>query len=117
MPGFNSILASCLVCTCLASGVIAGQASYYTPNGGTGACGKKLNNNDMILALPKGAYAGGKNCHKTVSVTYKGKTLKGKVEDLCPGCSGDKVDLSEGWFKKFAPTSQGILHDLTWKVE
>ncbi|KAJ3499389.1 hypothetical protein NLG97_g379 [Lecanicillium saksenae] len=117
MPSFSSVLASCLVGVYSATGVLAGKASYYTPDGGTGACGKKLKNNDMILALPKAAYAGGKNCHKTVSVTYKGKTLKGKVEDLCPECPSDQVDLSEGWFKQFAPTSQGILHDLTWKLE
>lgn len=107
---------SALVIAFMATGAIAGQASYYTPNGGTGACGKKLQNNDMIVALPSGAYAKGKNCHKKISVTYKGKTLTGTVEDLCPGCQSDKIDLSEGFFKKFAPTSQGILKGVDWKV-
>lgn len=111
MPSFTTVLLATMATT-----AIAGKASYYTPNGGTGACGKKLQNNDLILALPSGAYANGKNCGKKIQVTYKGKSITGTVQDLCPGCAGDQVDLSEGWFKKYAPTSVGILQPLDWKI-
>ncbi|KAJ7805989.1 hypothetical protein B0H14DRAFT_2382194, partial [Mycena olivaceomarginata] len=54
-------------------------ATYYDPNGGTGACGSVLQNKDFIVALGTGNWAGGAHCGQTVNVT---------VQDLCPGCQG-----------------------------
>ncbi|KAJ2970584.1 hypothetical protein NQ176_g8122 [Zarea fungicola] len=124
MPHFASLLTSTLVALSMAGGAVAvgsgngkGQASYYTPNGGQGACGGKgLQNNDLIVALPSKAYAGGKNCNKKINVTFNGKTVQGTVKDLCPGCPQNQIDLSEGYFKRFGSTDIGILKPLTWTV-
>ncbi|KAK7018354.1 RlpA-like double-psi beta-barrel-protein domain-containing protein-containing protein [Favolaschia claudopus] len=74
-----------------------GLATYYDPNGGTGACGSVLQNSDFIVALGSGHYDGGAHCGKTVTVTYQGRTISVTVADLCPGCQGaNGIDLSEG---------------------
>ncbi|KAJ7246131.1 RlpA-like double-psi beta-barrel-protein domain-containing protein-containing protein [Mycena haematopus] len=77
-----------------------GLATYYDPNGGTGACGKPLQNSDFIVALGTGNWASGAHCGQTVTVQYKGNSIQVVVEDLCPGCQGaNGIDLSEGAMK------------------
>lgn len=131
MPQFTSLLTATLVALSMAGGALSmpsgapidagrdgqGKASYYTPNGGVGNCGGKgLKNSDLIVALPTSAYNGGKNCGKKINVTYKGKTVQGTVRDRCPGCPGNQIDLSKGYFEQFANTDVGILKPLTWTV-
>ena len=43
-------------------------ATYYDPNGGTGACGSVLQNSDFIVALGTGNWDGGAHCGQTVNV-------------------------------------------------
>ncbi|KAJ7131072.1 RlpA-like double-psi beta-barrel-protein domain-containing protein-containing protein, partial [Mycena epipterygia] len=70
-------------------------ATYYYPNGGTGACGNVLQNTDWIVALSYGTWNSGANCGKTITVEYNGGSVSGVlVADLCPGCIGDGIDLS-----------------------
>ncbi|KAF7343533.1 hypothetical protein MSAN_01973800 [Mycena sanguinolenta] len=79
------------------SGGISGLATYYDPNGGTGACGSVLQNSDFIVALGTGNWDGGAHCGQTVNVQYQGNTVQVTVQDLCPGCQGaNGIDLSEG---------------------
>ncbi|KAJ8095001.1 hypothetical protein PM082_010219 [Marasmius tenuissimus] len=91
-----------------------GDATWYQPNGGYGACGYKLQNSDMIVALPRGHYANGGKCNKHLTVHYKNKSVKVKVADLCPGCGPNDVDLSEGAFKKLANLDVGRMK-VSWE--
>ncbi|KAJ7258239.1 hypothetical protein C8J57DRAFT_1073813, partial [Mycena rebaudengoi] len=64
-------------------------ATYYDPNGGTGACGSTLQNWDMIVALGSAHWDSGSH--------YGGASIQVTVQDLCPGCQGTNgIDLSEG---------------------
>ncbi|KAL0579486.1 hypothetical protein V5O48_002528 [Marasmius crinis-equi] len=92
----------------------SGDATWYQPNGGYGACGYKLQNSDMIVALPRGHYANGGKCNKHLNVHYKGKSVNVKVADLCPGCGPNDVDLSEGAFKKLAGLGVGRMK-VSWE--
>ncbi|KAL1741654.1 RlpA-like double-psi beta-barrel-protein domain-containing protein-containing protein, partial [Schizophyllum fasciatum] len=80
-------------------------ATFYDPNGGYGACGKKLQNNDMIVALSSDRYQSGSH--------YQGKKIAVTVEDLCPGCQKSSLDLSRGAFQKIANLDLGII-DVEW---
>ncbi|KAI3598553.1 non-catalytic module family expn protein [Moniliophthora roreri] len=86
-----------------------GDATWYQPNGGFGACGWKLSNSDMVVALPSGKYANGSKCRKHINVHYKSKSVNVVVADLCPGCGPNDVDLSEGAFKKLAGLDVGRM--------
>ncbi|KAJ7364647.1 RlpA-like double-psi beta-barrel-protein domain-containing protein-containing protein [Mycena albidolilacea] len=78
-------------------------ATYYLPNGGTGACGTVLQNSDFILALGEGHWDDGAHCGETVTVGYNGASISVVVADRCPGCQGDNVDLSQGAMSALDP--------------
>ncbi|KAJ6484753.1 RlpA-like double-psi beta-barrel-protein domain-containing protein-containing protein [Mycena sanguinolenta] len=87
-------------------------ATYYDPNGGTGACGSVLQNSDFIVALGTGNWAGGAHCGQTVNVQYKSATIQVTVQDLCPGCQGaNGIDLSEGAMAALDPNyiNDGVI--------
>ncbi|KAJ6560560.1 RlpA-like double-psi beta-barrel-protein domain-containing protein-containing protein, partial [Mycena vulgaris] len=72
-------------------------ATYYDPNGGTGACGWNINNGDMVVALKTRVYASGAHCGDLITATYNGHSITVEVADLCPGCQGTHgIDLTEG---------------------
>ncbi|KAK7033919.1 hypothetical protein VNI00_012543 [Paramarasmius palmivorus] len=94
---------------------VTGDATWYQPNGGYGACGAPSKNSDLVVALPQGQYAGGKKCWKHLGVHYKDKYVDVTVVDLCPGCGPNDIDLSEGAFKKLASLGTGRIK-VTWNV-
>ncbi|KAH8113676.1 hypothetical protein DFH11DRAFT_1510138, partial [Phellopilus nigrolimitatus] len=51
----------------------------------------------------------GPNCFKQISITANGKTANAQIVDKCPGCPYGGLDLTEGLFEYFAPTSVGVL--------
>ncbi|KAL6886915.1 hypothetical protein GGI43DRAFT_418054 [Trichoderma evansii] len=61
------------------------------------ACGRRIQNNDLVVLLPKEAYSDGV-CHKRIQVTYNDPTITGTVEGLCSGCSSDAIQLTGGFF-------------------
>ncbi|KAG9099023.1 hypothetical protein FS749_002311 [Ceratobasidium sp. UAMH 11750] len=68
-----------------------GRMTYYNPSVGTGACGWKNKDSEMVLALSKSHYKG--KCGKSVTVKYNGKSVKCKVVDLCPGCGANDLGM------------------------
>jgi hypothetical protein len=113
-------------------------ASYYTPNGGTGACGTVLQNSDFIVALGSDHWDSDSHCGKIMtvqrtlfsSIVYQkksfpfsgnGGSISVTVADLCPGCVGlhgsNSIDLSQGamaaldsnWFNDGITTVQWTL--------
>ncbi|KAJ6484742.1 RlpA-like double-psi beta-barrel-protein domain-containing protein-containing protein [Mycena sanguinolenta] len=93
-----------------------GLASYYFPNGGIGACGNVLQNGDFIVALGEANWDGGAHCGQTVNVQFppapdQGNTVQVTVQDLCPGCQGNNIDLSEGAMAALDPNyiNDGVI--------
>ncbi|KAJ7509098.1 Non-catalytic module family EXPN protein [Mycena galericulata] len=95
-----------------------GIATYYDPNGGTGACGTTLQNSDFIVALGEDTWNGGAYCGDTVTVNYNGASIQVTVKNLCPGCQGsDGIDLSEGAMAALDPNyiNDGEI-TVTWSI-
>ncbi|PBK90507.1 hypothetical protein ARMGADRAFT_1111869 [Armillaria gallica] len=95
---------------------LTGEATWYTPNGGVGACGAPMQNSDHIVALSSNQYAGGAHCWKYIGVHYKGKFVDATIGDLCPGCGHNGIDLSPSAFEKLAPLDDGRIQ-VTWNYE
>ncbi|KAI0645357.1 RlpA-like double-psi beta-barrel-protein domain-containing protein-containing protein [Trametes meyenii] len=95
------------------SNLVVKLATFYNPNGGTGACGKPLQNSDLIVALSSAQYSGGSNCGRRIAVHYQGKSVDATVEDRCPGCGSGSIDLSPAAFQQLAPLSAGRIQ-VTW---
>ncbi|PIL34250.1 hypothetical protein GSI_03961 [Ganoderma sinense ZZ0214-1] len=93
-----------------------GDATWYTPNGGLGACGAPSQNSDLVVALSADQYAGGSNCWRHIGVHYQGQFVDATVVDLCPGCASGSIDLSTGAFEQLAPLSVGRLQ-VSWDFE
>ncbi|KAG9009093.1 hypothetical protein FRB94_012489 [Tulasnella sp. JGI-2019a] len=81
----------------------SGVATYFAV--GLGACGGYSQPSDYIVAMNSVQYSG--SCGKTLTITGRGKTMTATVADECPGCSFHSVDMSQGLFEYFAPTSVG----------
>ncbi|KAJ7124277.1 RlpA-like double-psi beta-barrel-protein domain-containing protein-containing protein [Mycena epipterygia] len=75
-----------------------------------------IQNSDFSVALSSAHYDSGAHCGKDITVTYKGKSITVKVEDLCPGCVSTGIDLTEGAFASLANTDLGVI-DVTWKFD
>ncbi|PBK91869.1 barwin-like endoglucanase [Armillaria gallica] len=93
-----------------------GDATWYTPNGGLGACGTPLQNSDYIVALSTAQYAGGANCGRVIRVSYEGRSVVVTVRDLCPGCLSGGIDLSPSAFQQLASLDVGRMQ-VTWEYE
>ncbi|EJF65164.1 RlpA-like double-psi beta-barrel-protein domain-containing protein-containing protein [Dichomitus squalens] len=91
-----------------------GEATYYLPAGGYGACGRQLQNSDFVVALSPSEYASGANCFRSMSVQYQGRSVEVTVADLCPSCAVGHIDLSEGAFEQLANTGLGVISPVTY---
>ncbi|KAJ8077831.1 hypothetical protein PM082_002271 [Marasmius tenuissimus] len=92
-----------------------GRFTYYQT--GLGACGAYNNPSDYIVALNSAQYGGGypgPNCNKSITISYDGKTHDATIVDECPTCDHGDLDLSQGLFEFFAPTSTGVLQGEWW---
>ncbi|KAF8264291.1 RlpA-like double-psi beta-barrel-protein domain-containing protein-containing protein [Lactarius quietus] len=88
-----------------------GAFTYYAV--GVGACGATNQPSDFIVALNAAQYGSGGYCFAVITISYGGKSTQATIMDECPGCGDGGLDLSEGLFTFFAPTSQGVLQG-TW---
>ncbi|KAJ7128419.1 RlpA-like double-psi beta-barrel-protein domain-containing protein-containing protein [Mycena epipterygia] len=84
------------------------SATFYLPGGGTGACGNSIQNSDFSVALSSANYDNGAH--------FQGKSITVKVEDLCPGCASNGIDLTEGAFESLANKDLGVI-DVTWSFD
>ncbi|KAF7368079.1 Barwin-like endoglucanase [Mycena sanguinolenta] len=86
-----------------------GRVTFYTPNGGVGACGHPIKTSAHAVALASAQYDGGAHCGKKIKVQYNGKSVIANVVDLCPGCPSEGLDLTRGAFKKLAKPAVGVI--------
>ncbi|KAF7361010.1 hypothetical protein MSAN_01131200 [Mycena sanguinolenta] len=97
---------------------VNGLATYYDPEDGYGACGWKIQNWDMAVAIGSGNWNSGSHCGATMTVTYGSTTIQVTVADLCPGCQGaNGIDLTEGAMAAMDPNyvAHGV-DSVTWSV-
>lgn len=75
-------------------------------NGALGACGEAMNADSFYVALAQPAWgastydsqtgkATNKWCGQKIKIEYNGKSVDATIMDLCPGCSGHDLDLSD----------------------
>ncbi|KAJ7108789.1 RlpA-like double-psi beta-barrel-protein domain-containing protein-containing protein [Mycena epipterygia] len=88
---------------------ITAQASFFSPNGAVGECGRAIQNSDFAVALSPTDYANGARCGEEIVVQFQGQTITVTVEDQCVFCAGDGIDLTSGAFEALAPLSDGII--------
>ncbi|KAF7368074.1 Barwin-like endoglucanase [Mycena sanguinolenta] len=86
-----------------------GRVTFYTPNGGVGACGHPIKTSAHAVALASAQYDGGAHCGKKIKVQYNGKSVIANVVDLCSGCPSEGLDLTRGAFKKLAKPAVGVI--------
>ncbi|KAI0779649.1 RlpA-like double-psi beta-barrel-protein domain-containing protein-containing protein [Fomes fomentarius] len=93
-----------------------GDATWYTPNGGIGACGAPNQNTDFVVALSADQYAGGANCWRHIGIHYQDRFVDATVVDLCPGCASGSIDLSPVTFEQLASLDAGRIQ-VSWDYE
>ncbi|KAJ6507683.1 Non-catalytic module family EXPN protein [Mycena vitilis] len=101
-----------------AIGPFDGLATYYEPNGGTGACGGAIQNTDLAVAIGSGHWDSGSHCGQTMTVTFNGASVQVTVADLCPGCQGDNgIDLTPAAIAAIDPNyiNNGV-DSVTWSI-
>ncbi|SJL17517.1 uncharacterized protein ARMOST_21069 [Armillaria ostoyae] len=92
-----------------------GNATWYTPDGGYGACDTiPLQDSDNIVALSNSQYAGGAHCGRFITVFYEGKSVDVAIRDLCPGCGSNEIKLSSPAFQQLAGLDVGRILQVTW---
>lgn len=75
-------------------------------NGALGACGKPMNPEDITVAIAQSAWgastydtmtgeATNKWCGQKIRIEYNGKSVDATIMDMCPGCTGHDIDLSD----------------------
>ncbi|KAG1757538.1 RlpA-like double-psi beta-barrel-protein domain-containing protein-containing protein [Suillus lakei] len=88
---------------------ISKRDSFTYFQDGQGACGVFNGPNDFIVALNSCDFDGGSHCFQTITITVNGMSTQAQITDQCPGCPCGGLDLSQGLFEFFAPTSVGEL--------
>ncbi|RXW11210.1 hypothetical protein EST38_g14645, partial [Candolleomyces aberdarensis] len=86
---------------------------YDTQTGNAGSCGRHLQNSEFVVAMNVPQYQAG-NCFKFITMSWRGKTTRAQIVDMCPGCPYGGLDLSPALFEFFAPRGMGIIPDGTW---
>ncbi|CAD6205465.1 unnamed protein product [Miscanthus lutarioriparius] len=88
--------------------------------GGAAECdGKFHSDDDLVVALSSGWYAGGKRCHNKIRITSKdsGETVEATVVDECDsnrGCKNNIVDSSPAVWKKLGLDTKVGEVPVTW---
>lgn len=99
--------------------------TIYDNNGGFGACGTKLYDTDMIVALAQPAWGASTYdtmtgaatnpwCGQKIKVEYNGNSIEATIMDLCPGCSGNDIDLSLAAWKKLTGLDEKTRLKASW---
>ncbi|KVI01364.1 EG45-like domain containing protein [Cynara cardunculus var. scolymus] len=116
------ILIATVACLTSVAHSIAGQATFYTPPYVPSSCFGYQDRGVMILAANRGLFAGRAACGRRYRVRCTGPTNAGvpqpctgksvdvTVVDLCPGCAGNQVDLSQEAFAVIANRNAGRIN-------
>jgi len=103
----------------------SGDITIYDNTGGFGACGTALYDTDMIVALSIDTWGASTYdvmtgeatnpwCGQKITIEYKGNTIDATIMDLCPGCSGQDIDLSLAAWKKLTGLDEKTRLQADW---
>jgi len=102
------------------SSAFAGEATWFTQDGGQGACGNFNADSVHLVALQTQLYGNGEYCGKSLVVTNtdNGKSVTCTVQDECPTCNGQKynLDMSTSAFDSIGDASTGVLN-ISWEFQ
>lgn len=84
-------------------------------NGALGACGEPMHATDFYVALAAPAWgastydtmtgkATNKWCGQKIKIEYGGKSVDATIMDMCPGCAGHDLDLSDAAWEAIGMT-------------
>jgi len=105
-----------------------GRGTVYTQQGGTGSCGKKHSDKDIIAALSHvlmknespsplcGRKIKVKNVGSNSGSKGKGNSLTVTVADTCPGCGKNDVDFSVGAWNRLTDHSAPGTIEIEWEL-
>ncbi|KAH8880586.1 hypothetical protein GQ53DRAFT_774041 [Thozetella sp. PMI_491] len=97
----------------------SGIATVYQQFGGAGSCGNYNSDSSIIVALSnywmKDEYQSA-YCGRLIQIkdTDNGKTITAKVQDTCPGCDENHVDLSIGAWNKLTNSAAWGVANVEW---
>ncbi|KAG9232303.1 hypothetical protein BJ875DRAFT_467170 [Amylocarpus encephaloides] len=93
-----------------------GVATYYYQNGGTGSCGERWSDNDILCAVSPSRIRG--RCGHPCRLSANGHTLWGRVVDTCVGCSPQHVDVSVRAFRILSNNNLGAGRiNVDWRIK
>ncbi|KAI7738041.1 hypothetical protein M8C21_010503 [Ambrosia artemisiifolia] len=115
------ILIAMVACFTSVAHAIAGQATFYTPPYVPSSCYGFEDRGNMILAANSGLFNNRAACGQRYRVTCTsgtnavpnpctGRSVDVTVVDLCPGCAGNQVDLSQEAFQVIANPDAGRVN-------
>jgi expansin (peptidoglycan-binding protein) len=85
-----------------------GLAYYYNPGDGEGSCSfGPLPAAGRYASVGPAQYAGGAACGSYLEVTGPDGRVRAEVVDLCPGCAGGGLDMSQAAFGRVASMAAG----------
>ncbi|KAF9259957.1 hypothetical protein L218DRAFT_947186 [Marasmius fiardii PR-910] len=114
-----------LFATASVQAAYSGVATWY--NTGLGACGETSYDHELIAAVAvpvfdnyPGYARGNPNnnpiCGRRAKVTWGGKSVNVKIQDVCPGCGDQGIDLSPAAFMQLASLDEGVLPHAKWTI-
>ncbi|KAF9044717.1 hypothetical protein BDZ89DRAFT_1058810 [Hymenopellis radicata] len=88
---------------------LSARSSFTYYEAGLGACGGTNSGSDFIVAMSAQDWDNGAHCNAQITISINGKSTQATIVDECMGCPSGDLDFSEGLFKYFGDTSQGVL--------
>lgn len=93
-----------------------GQGTFYATGSSpeTSACEIPSDGEtEPVFALSKDIFTK-ELCGKSISVSYQGKQVTGKIVDRCAACNGGDLDFSRKAFDQLSAPSTGRIFGLLW---
>lgn len=89
---------------------VHGQATHYGPASTGGACSFPTVPADRYtVAAGPDLYAHGAACGGYLAVSAGGRTIRVKIDNLCPECRPGHLDLTDEAFAALAPLGTGLI--------
>ena len=89
--------------------LVHGQATHYGPASGGNCMFPTLPANRYTVAAGPDLYAHGAGCGGYLDVTSGGRTIRVKIDNLCPECRPGHLDLTDEAFAALAPLGKGLI--------
>src|SRR3954470_10790182 len=93
-----------------AGAVVRGQATHYGPASTGGNCSfPTVPGDKFTVAAGPDLYARGAGCGGHLTVTAGARTIRVKIDNLCPECTPGHLDLTDEAFAALAPLGKGLI--------